>query len=360
MGRRSRAIAQALTGGVQARLLSISTDPNAYMRSKTTDEVSTNGGATWTTTRITNFTYYSAGDAQGDKGDLESDIVTDADGNLLDSQYFTYYTSSSDIGYDHGLKMEFGSDSYARLTAAGLTLASSDADLLPYADQYFQYDSQQRITEHIVQGEGCSACTGGAGTYTYAYSTGSVSNPDPTDDPNAYNVWTNKTVETLPDGNTNTLYTNQYGMTILTVFTDIGAGQAWSTFTKYAGTGADAGEAVLTAQPTAVTGYSESAADLVTLNDSGLINLTDYYSSTTATSSVPGGVAGEVEDTKIEDGSSGTPILQSSMDYFLRTGTDVTIYPVADSVVYRNTDGTGAQTTSYSYTWQGSTDQMAA
>src|SRR5207247_874684 len=31
-------------------------------------------------------------------------------------------------------------------------------------------------------------------------------------------------------------------------------------------------------------------------------------------------------------------------------------YPVASETAYRNTDGTGGETTSYSYTWQGTSD----
>ena len=34
------------------------------------------------------------------------------------------------------------------------------------------------------------------------------------------------------------------------------------------------------------------------------------------------------------------------------------MYPLATDTVYRNTDGTGAETTSYSYTWYSGTSQM--
>ncbi len=70
----------------------------------------------------------------------------------------------------------------------------------------------------------------GAGTYTYAYSTSSVTNPNPSGDPGAYNVWTNKLVETLPDGTTNTLYTNKYGQTILSVSAATATGAAMGRF----------------------------------------------------------------------------------------------------------------------------------
>jgi hypothetical protein len=63
-------------------------------------------------------------------------------------------------------------------------------------------------------------------------------------------------------------------------------------------------------------------------------------------------VFGYAKDTKLNG------ILQSQTPYFSRTANGVTIYPVATQTVYRNTDGTGAETTSYSYTWFTSTLQM--
>ncbi len=93
-------------------------------------------------------------------------------------------------------------------------------------------------------------------------------------------------------------------------------------------------------------------------NSSGEIDLADYYATTTATSSTPSGAAGYEEDTKIVQGQEGTPILHTSMDYYAITGGSSTIYPTADSTQYRNTDGTGAETTSYSYTFFSGTVQM--
>ena len=69
----------------------------------------------------------------------------------------------------------------------------------------------------------------------------------------------NKTVETLPDGSTNTVYTNAFGQVMLSVFTDYGlesvAAASRATTTRVA--------SILQAGPSVVTGYSESNADLV-------------------------------------------------------------------------------------------------
>ena len=90
----------------------------------------------------------------------------------------------------------------------------------------------------------------------------------------------------------------------------------------------------------------------------GLITQTEYYASTTATPTTPGGAAGYVKSRSLKRGSSGTPVPQSLTTYIQRLAGVATVYPVAASTAYRNDDGTGAVTTSYSYTWFGSTAQM--
>jgi hypothetical protein len=126
---------------------------------------------------------------------------------------------------------------------------------------------------------------------------------------------------------------------------------------------------VLEASPSAVTGYDDSYPDLLhndegdyeyLSNDSGLITVYDYYSSTTATESTAGGVAGYQQSVSVQQGEEGTPVLQSETEYFSRTGGGITIYPVATQTRYRNDDGTGDQTTSYSYTWYSGTVQMVS
>ena len=50
--------------------------------------------------------------------------------------------------------------------------------------------------------------------------------------------------------------------------------------------------------------------------------------------------------------------LISEQNYFSHSYNDATIYPVASSTIYRNTDGTGAETTNYAYTWYSNSLQM--
>ncbi len=259
-------------------------------------------------------------------------------------------------GYTHGLEFVFTTESYARLVAAyGTDVdALSNTEVAPYADNYFQYDDQLRVTEEIAQGTGCSTCAGGLGTFTFSY-TASGNSP-------GYNSWATKTVETLPDGNENIVYTNAYGEVMLSVYYDTTADQKWDTFYEYD----SQGRCILMADPSAVTGYNDSYADLLhnvsgsyadLSSSSGLITLYDYYTSTTATATTAGGIAGFQQDVQIEQGQSGTPIPQETWTYFTRTGGSVEVGAVATDTVYRNDDGTGAETTSFGYTWFSGTVQ---
>jgi hypothetical protein len=70
----------------------------------------------------------------------------------------------------------------------------------------------------VVQGEGCSSCTGGLGSYTFTSATSGFAN--------GYNSWRTKQVTTLPDGNSEIVYANFAGQAILSVFTDTATGLA--------------------------------------------------------------------------------------------------------------------------------------
>src|SRR5206468_2402113 len=134
------------------------------------------------------------------------------------------------------------------------------------------------------------------------------------------NEWARKTIETLPDSNLNIVYTNSAGEVMLSVYHDSTTEQEWATFYEYDGDG----RVILTASPSAVSGYDDSYADLLHkvsgnyeyLRDSdGLITITSYGSSTTATSSTAGNVEGYVQEVDIKHGETGTAIPQETMQY---------------------------------------------
>ena len=330
---------------------------NAGLLQSVTLRRQVNSGS-WTTVRQVQYTYYDGTESYGNTGDLMTAVVEDASGNALDTSYYRYYTSSDagSVGYVHGLKYAFGPDAYARLVAAvGTPTTATDSQVAPYADEAYQYNpSNQRVTQVVLAGSGGSS-TGGQGTYTYSYTAGSNSP--------GYNSWAEKTVETLPDNNQNIVYTNAYGEVMLSVYHDTTSGLSWDTFYKYD----SQGRILWQANPSAVTGYNDTYADLLNYqsgsyqylsNNSGLITVNDYYSSTTAGETTAGGVQGYQQDVKVQQGQSGTAILQSQTQYYAHTAGGVTVAPVATQTAYRNTDGTGGETTSYSYTWFSGTTQM--
>jgi RHS repeat-associated protein len=330
-----------LTSGVNNGLLS-----NVTLRRQV------NGGA-WTTVRQVSYAYYDGTQSYGNAGDLMTAAVQDAGANTLDTWYYRYYGHGSSTGYVNGIKYAFSPQSYARLKAAYSNPGTAtDTQVAPYADQYFEYDSLRHVTKETLQGAGGTSGNGlGTTTFTYGVSTFAA----------GYNSWTYKAVETLPDGSTNTVYSNYAGEVMLTAFTS--GSQTWLTYHQYD----SQGRLMLTAQPSAVTGYSESYADLLNnvsgnyqyLSDSsGQIQTYVYYTSTTATETTAGGALGYQYQTSLQQGELGTAILQSQTQYFAHSdGSGDTVYPVATSTVYRNTDGTGAETTSNSYTWFSGTTQ---
>ena len=172
-----------------------------------------------------------------------------------------------------------------------------------YADFYFEYDDDRRVTRESVNG----------GSQTYQFSYGQSGYAD------AYNAWKYKTVETLPDGNQNIVYSNYARQTML-LGCPSRAHDEWCEFWKYN----DAAQVGLHANPSAVSGYDEQSADLLHevsggyqyLKDSdGLIHTFEY-----ATAS--GYLAAE----KIQQGETGTPIKLREYEYLA-----VPLFPTSSS-----------------------------
>jgi hypothetical protein len=328
--------------------------PSNGQLSNVTLRTKVNGGA-WTTIRQVQYAYYDGTQTYGgNAGDLMTATVMDGSSNVLQTSYYRYYTqadlNNGQAGYLDGLKYVFNPDSYARLTAAlGSNVSNlTDAQVAAYADNYFQYDNTRihRVTSETVQGAGDSQTGGGLGTYTFTYvtSTNTV----------GHNSWGMKTVVTNPDGSKDTVYTDAYGEVMLDDHYDPSSGQDTDQFYVYNSNG----QLTLAAEPSAISGYNDTYADLLDNvngvyqylnNSSGLITRYDYYTT---------GVPNTLQDAKIQQGQSGTLSLQETWQYFAYSYNGQTIPFVASDTVYRNTDGTGAETTSYSYTWYSGTAQI--
>ena len=216
------------------------------------------------------------------------------------------------------------------------------------------------MTRVDVQGAGstnpAAGSYAGIGTYLYDYysysGSGTLGNND----------WQNETVETLPDGTQNTVYTNQAGEMLLQ---DVSTGGSdWYTAYHYNGLGQED----VMAMPSAVasvTANNSSVPNLtITLNsNAGLVYTIAYYSSTDGgiSETQAGGVANYLKEERIQPGNGGTlrsivngnGILQSNQNYFERTGGGATVYPVARRTAYLsdNDNGSDPQTTTYAYTF---------
>lgn len=303
----------------------------------------------WSIVRQAEYAYYTDEDTHGNTGDLKTATIKDGAGIVLDTEYYRYYTSDQNGGYVHGLKYLFRPASFARLQAAVADPFSAEDDqVAPYADNLFAYDGDHRVTTEVAQGAGSSA-NGGLGTFTFTYAT-------PSTFANDFNQYRYTTIESLPDGNQHIVYSNYAGEVMLFVFHETSTGRDWSTFYRYD----DAGRLVTIANPSAVTGYDPTYADLLNQVDhnyqyladnTGLIQKFTYPTETTATETGAGDVAGYLSGTSIQQGELGTSVPQTGTEYLARTAGATTIYVVAGDTVYRNTDKTGAEKTSYAYTW---------
>ena len=308
------------------------------------------GSGSWVTDRTALMDYYSGtGDSAGTDNELKMITVQDGSSNVLDRSYFRYWLSGQTNGYNQALKFVLKGESYNRMVQAGLTpTTATNTQLAGYADHYFEYDDQFRVTLEN---------TNAFGSYGFAYTT----NPNglSTSD---FNYWNVKTVETLPDGNQNIVYTNFQKQAMVTAFNDVSASAKWITYTQFN----SKGYVTLKALPSAMSGYNDSYNDLAQWSGGnatyikdgeGLVLTNTYASSTTATSTSAGDAKGWLSSSSLSRGETGTAVPQSAVTYIKRTLLGVDYFFPANQTVYTNTNGTGSLTTSYSYTFQGSTAQ---
>lgn len=186
------------------------------------------------------------GQFQRECGDLQLVETKDGSGNVTDTQYMRYYTSASATGYVGGLKYLAKGADYDRLKNTYSTPDSAtDSQVGGYASGYFEYGPAQRVTKAVIQGDEGAVTQAGVGEHGYAYTTSSFAD--------GYNNWRTKTVETLPDGNQNIVFSNFVGEPILKVFKNVTTSQEWLIYYQYD----NQGRLILTAEPSAVDGYDE-------------------------------------------------------------------------------------------------------
>lgn len=278
-----------------------------------------NGGS-WEAVRRALYEYYASTDTFGGESDLKRVRIQVPDGGSWENtavHYYRYYKAEDSDGFAHGLKFAVGPEAYELMLADSIDpLTATNTQVAQYADFYFEYDSERRATLERVDG--------GSRTFTFAFTTSS--NAD------APNNWAVKTSESRPDGNQRTVFTNFLGQRLVDDLAD--GSDHWIEARQY---GAE-NRLVEQTLPSAVIGYNEAQADLgVSLRASdGLIQLTDYYSSTGS-----GGVAGYRHRDRIKQGSGGTPVTLRELQYATRSAGGQTVHPVSKETRYREDDGSG-------------------
>lgn len=336
-----------------------SSGPNAGKLSSVTYRRKTGSGGSWVNIKRFTYTYHDGSDSNGNLNDLKTATEQQYNGGTsswedIAVSYYRYYVDTAGgTGFVHGLKIQIGPEGYRRAFNDSVNFdTASDATLKDYADHYFEYDPSSRMVTKEVAAV-CVSCPGGGTTAdTFAYSTSGFSDGE--------NNWKYKTVQTLPNATTLTVYSNYRGTPILHVYTDSNGTDKWYKFWRY---NSDC-QVVIEAESSAITGYDEAYADLVNYGgsptylsaSSGLLRTTDYYTTTGS-----GAAQGYVQYQNVRQGTGGSDIRLREYVYTSHADSDGnTVYLPSQVSVYPDATTTAVKyTTSYAYTFHSGKNQIA-
>jgi len=185
-------------------------------------------------------------------------------------------------------------------------------------------------------------------------------------------AWQAKSTETRPDGTERIVYSNARTQPMLEVIrtTEGGVTKQQGTYTRYNARG----QAIWQVSPEAINLpanlaeieqypdlLNEVAGSFQYISDSsGVIEVTNYATATTATATLAGSVDRFVSSTAVMRGDRGTAVTQEAFTYFVQSGGGSTVMPLATRTTYPNTTTAGAQTTSYAYTFSAGTTQIVS
>ena len=295
---------------------------DSYLYGYTDDQItsiiqrnSTDGGDTWNYGNEVDYAYAATAGTGANVGDLVSATTlvgsaTPGSGAIIGVTQYIYYTPS-DAAYSadvDDLQYVIGPAAYVKMEAADLD-PTSPSDAVLYANAYYQYDAQNRVTSVTLAGAGSAAATSGTGQGTYTYSYDDLGPPTGSEDP--YNTAVMKTTETRPNGTVNQVYTSYYG---------------------------EVTEDVLGGLTTLYT-YNSTGCETDVVDPSGLDTHYVY----------DGGYLSEIDQ---EEGTNFAPIESWAYDtQTTASGSSITL--VASDTVYAGPGYSGAQTTSYSYGFVG-------
>jgi RHS repeat-associated protein len=173
------------------------------------------------------YTYYDgvAETANGLSGDLRTvkRVTPMSDSAALEQvKYYRYYVADSAPGFEHAIKLVLDYEGARQFdwqdaTFNGDYFSANDDALKPYAQAYFEYHSDRRVS--LARFNGQCGCSGGgaSGTYTFTYGV----NSSYSDDGSAYDTeWHRRVVVGRPDGSYLTQYFDDEGQTLSTVISD--------------------------------------------------------------------------------------------------------------------------------------------
>ncbi|MCG8649969.1 MAG: hypothetical protein MI861_09050, partial [Pirellulales bacterium] len=217
---------------------------------------STDSGSSWNQIRRAQYDYYSGGETNGSANDLKRVTVQYRQGgNWLDAakSYYRWYKQGQANGFAGAIKYMLGPQAYAEMLADNLTPeTASDQQLATYANLYFEYDADQKVTKEIASGGGGG--TGPAGETMTRTQSGHSDN---------YNHWKWKVVLSKANGNVETVYTNHLGQVMLRELKETAASsRKWIRYTKYGSTAGAEAKPLQQAGPDAVVSYNDAQADL--------------------------------------------------------------------------------------------------
>jgi hypothetical protein len=233
---------------------------------------------------------------------------------------FRYYLTGEANGFTHGLKAIFNPEAMQRLEAAGIDLrTANDASVLPYSDHWFEYDMHRRVKVERVRG--------GEAVFGLAYYRNPAA-PGPDD----VMVWDTYTVETLPDGSVNRVYSNNAGQPLARIHEEPDTEREWVKAWFYDSTF----RLVQQAEPSAVESVTEPVGGVGTLtvnlrSDAGLIREWTFYASTDPGT---GSAQGFKESELVREGTSGTAALLAKWTYDTVTALGQTIHPVRENLTF--------------------------
>lgn len=292
--------------------------------------------------RRVSFSYYGSGETGGSLDDLKSAVIESYDPGtegwrVVARKHYRYYTEFSATGFPSGLKLVIGSTAYQQMLDAGLNPETApEADLINFADFYYEYDSQRRVTLERLEG--------GRKQYSFTYLLNESNDGHP-------NTWLTKTVETLPDGSQNRVYTNAGYNPLVHILQESGTSRQWVDAYTYT----ELWRPATHAHPSAVDSVDEPVAsgDPLTVNlraAAGLIDVTNYYDTTNPTT---GAVAGYVFTRAVKKGDAGTEQVTEKLRYETRTVAGASIHVVREKLVYpvAGMADVDASTTTYERTW---------